>query len=254
MSSPSVTAIIPARYQSSRFQGKPLALIAGRPMICHVVDAASRAALVDSVIVATDDRRIFDAVTSHGGRAVMTSPDHATGADRLAEVAAGLDSDIIVNVQGDEPLLNPETIDEVVRCLLDDPEAMVGTVCRRIETVAEVWDPNVVKAVFDNKGQALYFSRAPIPFHRDLWGNPGNNSIDMKGTICYKHIGLYSYRREFLLRYAGMVPGRLESLEKLEQLRVLENGYRIKMAVTEHDSLGVDTPEDLERVRMILGR
>lgn len=249
MSSPHVTVIIPARYQSSRFPGKPLALINDRPMICHVHDAASRASLVDRVIVATDDRRIFDAVSAEGNEVVMTSPDHPSGTDRLAEVASSLDSDIIVNVQGDEPLIHRETVDGAIKLLIDDPEAKMGTVCRRIERVEDLWDPNVVKVVFDEQGNALYFSRAPIPFHRDLWGKLGNNSVDMQEVICYKHMGLYSYRRDFLLGYAGLAPTRLEAIEKLEQLRVLENGYRIKVAVTPYDSIGVDAPADLERVR-----
>ncbi|MDH4101464.1 MAG: 3-deoxy-manno-octulosonate cytidylyltransferase [Nitrospirota bacterium] len=249
MPSPHVTVIIPARYQSSRFPGKPLALIDGRPMVCHVHDAASRASLVNRVIVATDDQRIFEAVAAEAKEVVMTSPDHPSGTDRLAEVAAGLDSDIIVNVQGDEPLIHRETIDGAIQLLLDDPGAEMGTVCRRIEAVEDLWNPNVVKVVFDGQGNALYFSRSPIPFHRDLWGMLGNNSVDMQEVICYKHMGLYSYRRDFLLRYAGLSPARLENIEKLEQLRVLENGCRIKVAVTPYDSIGVDSPADLERVR-----
>lgn len=253
MSFPCVTVIIPARYQSSRFPGKPLELINGRPMVCHVAEASASASMVTRTIVATDDQRIYEAVSKEGWQVVMTSPDHPSGTDRLAEVAKDLDSDIIVNVQGDEPLVLPETINQVVQLLLDDPEAEMGTVCRRIERADDLWDPNVVKVVFDEQGNALYFSRSPIPFHRDLWAsssnNRGNNSVDMNAVICYKHMGLYGYRRDFLLHYASMAPTRLELIEKLEQLRVLENGYRIKVAVTPHDSVGVDTPEDLERVR-----
>lgn len=253
MSSPLVTVIIPARYQSSRFPGKPLELISGRPMVCRVAEASSSASLVTSTIVATDDQRIYEAVAKEGWQVVMTSANHPSGTDRLAEVAEELDSDIIVNVQGDEPLIHPETINQVVKLLLDDPLAVMGTVCRKIERAEDLWDPNVVKVVFDGQGNALYFSRSPIPFHRDLWShssnNLGNNSVDMNAVICYKHLGLYSYRRDFLLRYSGLAPARLETIEKLEQLRVLENGYRIKVAVTPHDSVGVDTPEDLERVR-----
>ncbi|NLV91784.1 MAG: 3-deoxy-manno-octulosonate cytidylyltransferase [Firmicutes bacterium] len=237
-----ITGIIPARYSSTRFPGKPLAELAGKPMIQHVYERAASATTLSEVIVATDDARIMAAVEKFGGRAVMTSPEHPTGTDRLAEVAANLDSDLIVNIQGDEPLLASEAIDAAVQPLMADPDLPMGTLKHRIEDPSEVTNPNVVKVVTDQKGLALYFSRAPIPYNRDSDGSP----------VYYKHIGLYVYRREFLLTFARLAPTPLETSEKLEQLRALENGYKIMVVETTHQSIGVDTVEDLERVRQIL--
>lgn len=237
-----VTGIIPARYNSTRFAGKPLVDIAGKPMIQHVYERAVQAAVLDDVLVATDDERIYTRVEEFGGKAVMTSPDHATGTDRLAEAAAGLDSDLIVNIQGDEPLLAPESIEQAVLPLLKDTSVVMGTLKCRIDDTREISDPNVVKVVTDQNGYALYFSRSPIPYPRE--GEP----------VYYKHIGLYVYRKDFLLRFASLPPTPLEQLEKLEQLRALENGYRIKVVETDHPAIGVDTPADLEKVLAVLNK
>lgn len=245
-----VIAIIPARWASTRLPGKPLADIAGKPMVWRVYEQAKRASLVSDAWVATDDSRVYDAVRDLGGNAMMTSPEHLSGTDRLAEAAGSIVADIYVNVQGDEPVIPPEMIDETVRPLLDDPALNMATVAKETSDPYEITDPAVVKVVLDERGCALYFSRSPIPFHRDIWGGP----LYINGGSCYKHIGLYVYRRDFLLRYAGFAPTGLELKEKLEQLRALGHGERIKVVITRHESIGVDTPEDLERVRGILSR
>ncbi|MDT8317208.1 MAG: 3-deoxy-manno-octulosonate cytidylyltransferase [bacterium] len=240
-----VTVVIPARYASTRFEGKPLAILLGKPMIQHVYERSLRAKGVDSVIVATDDDRIFDAVKSFGGRVLMTSSGHATGTDRLAEAAAGLDSDLIVNVQGDEPLIYPRMIEAAVEALRDAPSAAMSTLKHRIRDVDEITSSSVVKVVVDRDDFALYFSRHAIPFNRD----------EDRGShvpVYYKHIGLYVYRRDFLTHFAGMASTPLENAEKLEQLRVLENGYRIKVVTTEYDTIGVDEPQDLIKAEEIL--
>ncbi len=244
----SIIAVIPARYGSTRFPGKALVLIKDKPMIRWVYERTRRSSLVNRVIVATDDERIREAVASFGGEAVMTSRTHPTGTDRIAEVAANLDCDIVVNVQGDEPLIQPEMIDEAVAPLASDPSISMGTLCRKIDNPAEAFDPNVVKTVFDRNGFALYFSRAPIPWNRDLWAGK-KILFDMPAVDgLYKHIGLYAYRRDFLLRYARLPQTALEEREKLEQLRALEHGHRIKVTVTRHESFGVDIPADLGKI------
>jgi 3-deoxy-manno-octulosonate cytidylyltransferase (CMP-KDO synthetase) len=198
--------------------------------------------------VATDDRRILDAVTAFGGEAVMTSEAHATGTDRIAAVAEKLDCTIVVNVQGDEPLIDPRMIDEAVRPLAEDPSIPMGTLAKRITDPADAVDPNVVKVVMDRKGYALYFSRAPIPWDRDHWaGQTVLAGLTLAGP-CYKHIGLYVYRRDFLLAYAAMPQTPLEATEKLEQLRALEHGHKIKVEITDHESFGVDIPGDLSKI------
>ena len=243
-----IIAVIPARYGSTRFPGKALALIQGKPMIQWVYERTKGSLLIDRVIVATDDERIQQAVLSFGGEVMMTSTAHATGTDRIAEVARQLPCSLVVNVQGDEPLIQAEMIDQAIRPLVDDPSIPLGTLCRRIDNRDEAFDPNVVKVVFDNNGFALYFSRAPIPWDRDLWaGNDSWKELTLHNLL-YKHIGLYVYRRDFLLQYAAMPQTRLEIAEKLEQLRALENGFRIKAVVTEHESFGVDIPDDLSRI------
>jgi 3-deoxy-manno-octulosonate cytidylyltransferase (CMP-KDO synthetase) len=243
-----IIAIIPARYGSTRFPGKSLAMIKDKPMIQWVYERTKLSKLVQRVIVATDDDRILKAVRAFGGEAVMTSPVHATGTDRIAEVVRDLACDLVVNVQGDEPLIQPDMIDQAIAPLAADPSIPMGTLCRKITDRTEAFDPNVVKVVFDEKGFALYFSRAPIPWNRDEWaGKHSFGDLSLAGPL-YKHIGLYVYRRDFLLQYAGMPQAALENTEKLEQLRALERGYRIKVTVTEHESFGVDIPGDLGKI------
>ncbi|WP_072906217.1 3-deoxy-manno-octulosonate cytidylyltransferase [Malonomonas rubra] len=244
------TAIVPARYASTRFPGKPLALIKGVPMIQHVCHQVSKASTVDRVIVATDDQRIFDVVKDFGGDVMMTRGDHPTGTDRLAEVAERIEADLIVNVQGDEPLINPKMIDQAVQPMLDNPKIKMGTLAGRIDEIDDFYSPNVVKVVKDSDNLALYFSRAPIPWPRDLSRDELAQSLD-KVTL-YRHIGLYVYRRDFLLAYPQMNKTPLEALENLEQLRALEAGVRLYVAETEYSCHGVDTPEDLERVSRLM--
>lgn len=232
-----VIAIIPARYASTRFPGKPLADICGKSMIQHVYERTMQAESVSRVIVATDDERIRVAVDGFGGEVAMTRDDHPSGTDRLAEVAATLDADIVVNVQGDEPMIDPVMIDQAVQPLLNDSSIVMGTLKSRIENDDDYSNPNVVKVVSDNSGFALYFSRASIPHLRD--------EADVK---LFKHVGLYVYRRDFLLKYPQLPETSLERAEKLEQLRALEHGYRIYVAETDRQSIGVDVPEDLQKV------
>ena len=240
-----ITAVIPARYASTRFPGKALAEIDGRPMIQHVYERAVQSKLVSRVIVATDDPRIAEVVRFIGGEAVMTSAGHETGTDRLAEVAAGLDSDIIVNVQGDEPLIDPAMIDQALQPFLEEPDLLMGTVKTRIKCLHDFLSPNVVKIVTDSCGDALYFSRSPLPFFRDKWKDLKDDSFCSGKLLCYKHVGLYVYRRDFLLTFAAMPATFLEIAEKLEQLRAVENGVKIRVVETEFTSIGVDTPDDL---------
>jgi 3-deoxy-manno-octulosonate cytidylyltransferase (CMP-KDO synthetase) len=244
-----ITAVIPARYASVRFPGKALAEIDGRPMIQHVYQRTSQSKLVDRVIVATDDSRIVDVVSAFGGEVVMTSASHETGTDRLAEVAAGLDSDLIVNVQGDEPLIDPAIIDLALQPFLEVDDLLMSTVKTRIKCLHDFLSPNVVKVVTDHCGNALYFSRSPLPFFRDKWKDLKDESFCCGKLLCYKHIGLYVYRRDFLLKFAAMPATFLEISEKLEQLRALENGVKIRVIETEFELIGVDTPDDLLKVQ-----
>jgi 3-deoxy-manno-octulosonate cytidylyltransferase (CMP-KDO synthetase) len=244
--------IIPARYNSTRFPGKPLYPLKGLPLIQHVYKNAKRARLAEEVIVATDNEAIFEKVITFGGKAIMTDKKHPSGTDRIAEVTTSVVHDVIVNVQADEPLIQPEMIDDVIS-LLDDQRASIGTLVKKIDDPAELINPNVVKVVFDRDWFALYFSRAPIPFHRDEWKNIleiGNSKIEIRNF--YKHIGIYSYRRDVLLSLAGMEQTELEKTEKLEQLRALENGMKIKIKETLFETHGVDTIEDLERIEKCL--
>ena len=239
-----ILCVIPARYASTRLPGKPLKDVAGKPMICRVYDRASQAKTLAGVVVATDDERILRAVEDHGGRAMMTAKDHPTGTDRLAEVAEAYpDVDLIINVQGDEPLIEPPLIDELGRAFDGDAELQMATVMTPMEDEAEQKNPNNVKVVTDKNGCALYFSRSLLPY-------PRNDA----GTPVYKHIGIYAYRRDFLLAYAKMAPTPLERTESLEQLRALENGYKIKCIRTNARFVGVDTPEDLAKVNEIYRR
>lgn len=236
-----VLGIIPARYQSTRLPGKPLLEIAGKPMIQWVYERAKTASLLDEVVVATDDFRIVDAVQKFGGRVELTAAVHPTGTDRLAEVAKRYPCDIVINIQGDEPLIQGMVIDAITKPLLDDAKLPMTTARVRLTDTQQIQEPSVVKVVTDDKGYALYFSRSPIPYPR----NPGKAEY-------WKHIGLYGYRRDFLLQYIELPQSDLEIAESLEQLRVLSNGFRIKLVEVEQDSVGVDTQEDLERVRKIL--
>jgi 3-deoxy-manno-octulosonate cytidylyltransferase (CMP-KDO synthetase) len=243
-----ITAVIPARYASTRFDGKALADIQGKPMVQHVYERAARASLVSEVIVATDDERIAAAVRAFGGKVALTARTHETGTDRLAEVAANLTADLIVNVQGDEPLIDPVMIDEAIRPMVSDASIPMATLRTRIKSLHDFLSPNVVKVVTDWEGFALYFSRSPLPNFRDKWNDLKDESFASCKLLCYKHVGLYVYRRDFLLKFSQMSPTYLELSEKLEQLRVLENGFRIKVVETEFESIGVDTPGDLEKV------
>lgn len=244
-----VTAIIPARFASTRFPGKPLADLCGKPMIQWVYERTSLCGSVDRVIVATDDERIAHAVNAFKGDVVMTRADHATGTDRLAEVAEFIDDELIVNVQGDEPLIDPAMIDAAVAPMLADNSIPMGTLKTPLTSFDEYHNPNVVKVVTDRQGFALYFSRAPIPYPRDFFADLENLWPELATA---KHVGLYVYRREFLLQYPTLPVTPLESQECLEQLRALEHGYRIRVAETGLVGQGVDTPEDLERVKTIL--
>jgi 3-deoxy-manno-octulosonate cytidylyltransferase (CMP-KDO synthetase) len=236
-------AVIPARFASTRFPGKPLADIDGRPMIEHVYRRAKLSRAVSRVIVATDDLRIATAVIEFGGEVKLTRGDHASGTDRLAEVAATLDCDVVVNVQGDLPLVDPAAIDEAVAPFAADPGVVISTLYRRISDPADLKNPNIVKVAIDRGGFALYFSRAPIPYIRDPRGG---------WPPLYRHIGLYAYRRSALMVLAALEPTPLERAEGLEQLRALEHGIRIKIVETAYESVEVDTPEDLEQVRRLL--
>ncbi|MBU2054953.1 MAG: 3-deoxy-manno-octulosonate cytidylyltransferase [Proteobacteria bacterium] len=240
-----VVCIIPSRYESTRFPGKPLADLCGKPMLQHVYERVLRAKAVSFAAVATDDERIFRAVEAFGGRAVMTSPSHRSGTDRIAEAVDSLnlkDDAIVVNIQGDQPLFEPAQVDEVVGPLFEDASIPMSTLIFRIVREEEIAHPNAVKVVFDAKGFALYFSRATIPFVRD----PGTRAD------YYKHHGIYAYRRDFLRTFTALPEGVLERLEALEQLRALEHGYRIRVVVTPHDSVEVDTPAEIERVRRLI--
>ncbi|MDD5439374.1 MAG: 3-deoxy-manno-octulosonate cytidylyltransferase [Candidatus Omnitrophica bacterium] len=243
--------VIPARWGASRFEGKVLAEVAGKPIIQHVWEGARRAKLLDDLIVATDDERVVKAVERFGGKVCFTSPKQPSGTDRITEVVNPLDVKIVVNIQGDEPLIKGIIIDNLISALQDDPKVEMATVVRKITTKQEVLDPNVVKVVLDKKGYALYFSRSPIPYVRDA----GKSGVD-QGKLhlgFYKHIGIYAYTKDFLFTYTNLPFSKLESAEKLEQLRALEYGYRIKTVETDQDTIGIDTPEDLERLKKTIG-
>jgi 3-deoxy-manno-octulosonate cytidylyltransferase (CMP-KDO synthetase) len=234
-----ILGVIPARFASSRFPGKALARFAGKTMLQHVFERARQSKTIGDLVIATDDERIRSAAQQFGAPVRMTRPDHLSGTDRVAEVAAFERADIVVNIQGDEPLIDPAAIDLAVHSLMDDSDVPMGTLKRKIVDPQEFINPNVVKVVTDRAGRAIYFSRSPIP--HDLRGE----------AVHFKHIGFYVYRRDFLLTYPELPVGPLERAERLEQLRALENGYAIRVAETDYDSLGVDTPDDLERVERI---
>jgi 3-deoxy-manno-octulosonate cytidylyltransferase (CMP-KDO synthetase) len=238
----SILAVIPARYHSTRFPGKALVNIAGRPLIEHVYRRASAAKSIDALLVATDDERIARTVEAFGGVACMTSAEHVSGTDRLAEIATAVPCGLFVNVQGDEPLLDPSLIDAAVEPLRANPAIAMGTAARRLASDAEMNNPNMVKVVRDRDGFALYFSRAPIPHGRDT----------SPATVARVHIGLYVYRRDTLLHLASLPAGPLEQAEALEQLRALEHGIRINVVDTTYESCEVNTPEDLDRVQVVM--
>ena len=232
-----VAVVIPSRYGATRLPGKPLAEVGGKPMIWHVWGKAMKAITPTKVVVATDDERIASVVRGFGGIAVMTSPDCVSGTDRVAEAARGMEEDIIINLQGDEPMMDPSVIDAVAAPLLSDPDVLMSTAALPGDDPVEFSLPSVVKVVTDHKGDALYFSRALIPHYRETGTGPYR-----------KHLGIYGYRRDFLFRVAMFSPSPLEEAERLEQLRVLQAGYRIRVVDVAHDSVGVDTPEDLKSV------
>ena len=240
-----VLILIPARYASTRFPGKPLAMIGGKPMVQHVVEKA--AAVSENVYVATDDGRIYDCVIGFGGKAVMTSAEHRSGTDRCYEAyrhvveQTGKKYDVVVNIQGDEPFIQPEQVKALVACFEDD-EVEIATLAKRFEQNADIFDPNKVKVVCSAKGTALYFSRSAIPFCRGI-----EKECWLEMTPFYKHVGMYAYRPEVLKEITALPQGRLEKAESLEQLRWLENGYTIAVRETAHESIGIDTPEDLKR-------
>ena len=244
MSDPKVIVVIPSRYASTRLPGKPLAQLAGKPMVQHVYERAKQAQTVHRVIVATDDQRIVEAVKAFGGEARMTRTDHRTGTERIAEVAVQEPGDVFVNVQGDEPLIDPVAIDTAVGALLEEPQAQIATVATPIRHAGDIMDPNVVKTVLDFDGNALYFSRAPIPWIRDT-----QQKLHVK---YWKHLGLYVFQREALLEYTTLPQGELERIEQLEQLRWLENGWKIRVAEVAHDAVSVDVPEDVPRVEKLM--
>ena len=240
-----IVCIIPSRYESSRFPGKPLADLCGKPMIQHVYERVAQAKAVPYVAVATDDSRIYDAVRKFGGNAVMTAVTHRSGTDRIAEAVRSLNlpaDAVVVNIQGDQPIFEPVQVDEVVRPLIDDPTVVMSTLIYKIVLDEEITHPHAVKVVFDSEQNALYFSRATIPYVRDK---------NLKADY-YKHHGIYAYRRDFLDTFTRLPEGRLEKLEALEQLRALEYGYKIKVVITAFDSVEVDNRQELEKVRKIL--
>lgn len=241
-----VVGVIPARYASTRLEAKVLVDILGKPLIQHVWERARQAKLLDDLIIACDDERVLSAAKEFGAKAVMTSKDHSTGTDRLAEVVNPIDVRIVLNIQGDEPLIHPTMIDCVARALLDDPLLSMATVAKKIEDHHVIHDLNVVKVVLDKNNFALYFSRAAIPHH------PVNSEV--KAPVYFKHIGLYGYTKDFLFTFRNLPPSDLERTERLEQLRALEAGFRIKVVETEYDTISVDTPEDLEKVKEYLQR
>ena len=241
--------IIPARYSSIRFEGKLLADLCGKPVIQHTWENAKRSKAIDDLIIATDDKRIYNIAKGFGANVVYTSLGHKSGSDRLTEVASSIDAKVVVNIQADEPLLHPTMIDDVVSPLLKNKSIQMATLCHKIKEAKDIVDPNVVKVVTDRNGFALYFSRSPIPYERES-DSPEQSKVDY-----YKHIGIYAYMKDFLFTFKSLPQSRLEKIEKLEQLRVIENGYKIKVIETRFDTVGIDTPDDLQKaVEIIKGK
>lgn len=253
-----VTAVIPARISSTRLPEKPLALIGSKPLIQWVYENASKSRYISEVIVATDSKKIVDVVNKFGGKAQMTSPDHPSGTDRIAEVARKLDSEIILNIQGDEPFIDTEVIDTVLKLMIKDQNVVMASAKTYMTDIADFFNPAVVKVICDQNDRAIYFSRAPIPYFRDeflQYKRNGKLNREIINKICsstYKHIGIYGYQWEFLMKFTKMKEGFLESVEKLEQLRALENGIIIKVPTVNYNGFGIDTPADLEKARKIL--
>ncbi|MFH1782206.1 MAG: 3-deoxy-manno-octulosonate cytidylyltransferase [Candidatus Omnitrophota bacterium] len=238
-----VIGIIPARYASTRFEGKLLAELCKKPVIQHVWENAKKSKSIDELIIATDDKRIYDVCKGFGAKVSYTSKAHKSGSDRLTEIVASIDTKVVVNIQADEPFIHPTMIDEVVDPILKDSSIDMTTLCHKIKNKEELLDPNVVKVVMNRAGFAMYFSRSPIPYDR-------SNSLKASGY--YKHVGLYAYTRDFLFTFKSLPQSRMEKIEKLEQLRVIENGYRIKVSETKFDTVGIDTPEDLQRANELI--
>ena len=239
--------VIPARYASSRFPGKPLALIAGHPMIEWVYRRAMQARQFDDVLVATDDQRIYDAVLQFNGKVIMTPEELSSGTDRVAWVAKSGDGNVYINLQGDEPLINPQVLDQLCQ-VFSDQSVYMATPVRKINNLKDLTDPNNARVILDKNGDALYFTRAVVPFNR----NTPDAGDWLKSGVYYQHLGIYAYRREFLLKLAALPPGNLEQIEKLEQLRVLESGYRIRTVQTEYESISVDTADELNDVNFFV--
>jgi len=253
----SAVGVIPARYGSSRLPGKPLADLQGKPLLYHVYHRASRARTLERVLIATDDERIFTSARGFGADVVMTRSDHRSGTDRIAEAVEKIPADVVVNIQGDEPLLEFAAIDEAVR-LLSDCDAEMSTLKTPVEELEDLWNPNVVKVVTDHRGYAVYFSRAPLPYPRtkEFPGLALRDLLRKKPELLryyFRHVGLYAYRREFLMQFTRWDPSPLELLEDLEQLRAIEHGVRIAVGESNAGVMGIDTPEDLERIRRLVG-
>lgn len=236
-----VIGVIPARFASTRLKGKVLAPINGKPMIQHVYERARQSRLLDEVIIACDDLRVKKVAEEFGASAVMTDPDHVCGTDRIVEAVADLDVQIVVNVQGAEPLIDPPVIDSLIKALIEDPEVPMATVIKQVNDPKELDNPNIVKVIIDHQRNAIYFSRSKIPFNRDSGEH-----------VYFKHLGIYAYTKKFLLQFSAMPKAKLEMAESLEQLRAIENGFKIKTVLTEIETVGVDTPEDLIKVERLI--
>lgn len=241
-----ILGVIPARWGSTRFEGKVLAEIAGKPMIQYVFEQAKKSKCLDDVLIACDDERILKAAQNFKAKAVLTSKDHPSGTDRIAQAVKNISCGLVINIQGDEPLIEPSVIDQLASAMREERSALVGTVIKKVETTEEIEDPNIVKVVIDHHGYALYFSRSVIPYPRD--------QKNFTGLTYYKHLGIYAYRKDFLLNFKNLPKSKLESAEKLEQLRILEAGYKVKTTITDVDTIGVDTLEDLKKVEEAMQR
>lgn len=256
-STPKVVAIIPARYGSTRFPGKVLAELCAKPMIQRVWERAKMASLIDEVVVATDDERVAEVVSGFGGRVIMTMPEHQTGAERVAEAANKIKSDIVVNLQGDEPMIHPQSLDLAIQPILEEESIAMASLKHPIASCTDYLDPNVVKVVCDDQENSIYFSRAPIPWYRDgeslmkRWKDQGERPDELV-PVPMKHIGVYAFRADFLQAMVRMPRSPLETAEALEQLRVLAWGFKIRIITTPHDSVGVDVPQDVEKVEALI--